>query len=293
MALPSGKGLRPMSTIDVARHNDSVVITINNPEAFNALGPTMVDDFVTGATEAAADRSCRSVIVTGHGEKAFCAGIDVKSVAVRDASAGAPDAGERLDPIAAGFENLHHHLSSMIRTIHNLPIPVIAAVNGHAIGAGFAIAAACDLRVVGDNAKFADGFVRRGISGCELGLSYFLPKLVGASRAFDWMMTGRRVDAQEALAAGLASQVTPADKTVDRALELSADIAGLAPMAVSMTKEVMWANLHASSLDHALALESRTQAMTRTTSDAAEARQSFLEKRAPVFGAPTTPRQIR
>ena len=85
----------------------------------------------------------------------------------------------------------------MIRTIHTLPIPVIAAVNGHAIGAGFALAAASDLRVAGNTAKFADGFVRRGISGCELGLSYFLPKLVGASVAFDWMLTGRRIEAEE------------------------------------------------------------------------------------------------
>jgi len=282
-----------MSTIDSERHDDSVVITLNNPDAFNAFAPNMVGDFVDALREAAADRSCRSIVVTGAGEKAFCAGIDVKSVASRDAARAEAETGDRLDPIVSGFENLHHNLGSMIRTIHTLPIPAIAAVNGHAIGLGFALAAASDLRVAGDSAKFADGFVKRGISGCELGLSYFLPKLVGASAAFDWMMTGRRIEADEALRTGLVGQVVAPDATVDTALALGRDIAQLAPMAVSMTKEVMWANSHAASLDQALALESRTQAMTRTTQDAAEARRSFLEKRPPVFAQPDTPRQLR
>lgn len=280
-----------MSTIDSERQGTVAVITLNNPDAFNALAPNMIGDFVTVVREVAADRSCRSIIVTGSGEKAFCAGIDVKSVADRDAAATSTS-GE-LDPIVAGFENLHHNLGAMIRTLHTLPIPVIAAVNGHAIGAGFAMAAACDLRVAGDTAKFADGFVKRGISGCELGLSYFLPKLVGASLAFDWMMTGRRVEAEEARRSGLVGQVVSPGQAVDTALALAADIALLAPMAVSMTKEVMWANLHAASLDQALALESRTQAMTRTTKDAAEARLAFLEKRPPVFAEPSPARRLR
>lgn len=279
-----------MSQIDLERHDTSAVVTLNNPEAFNALSPNMIGGFVEAVREAAADRSCRSVVVTGTGQKAFCAGIDVKSVADRDSAAtGATD----VDPIVAGFENLHHNLGAMIRTVHTLPVPVISAVNGHAIGVGFAIAAASDLRVAGDNAKFADGFVKRGISGCELGLSYFLPKLVGASAAFDWMLTGRRIEADEAQQSGLVGKVVEPANTVDTALALGAEIANLAPMAVAMTKEVMWANAHAASLDQALALESRTQAMTRTTRDAAEARAAFLEKRPPVFGEPDTPRRLR
>jgi enoyl-CoA hydratase len=281
-----------MSTVDAERHDTSVVVTLNNPDAFNALAPNMTNDLVEALRAAAADRSCRSIILTGAGQNAFCAGIDVKSVAAKDALAAA-DSDERLDPVAQGFENLHHHLSSMIRTIHTLPIPVISAVNGHAIGVGFALAAASDLRVAGDNAKFADGFIRRGISGCELGLSYFLPKLVGASLAFDWMLTGRRVEADEASRSGFIGQVVDPADTVDTALALGCSIAELAPMAVSMTKEVMWSNLHAASLDQALALEGRTQAMTRTTADAAEARLSFLEKRPPVFKEPSNPRIVR
>lgn len=281
-----------MSTIDSERQGTTAVITLNNPEAFNAFAPNMIVDFVDVVRAAAADRSCRAIVLTGAGDKAFCAGIDVKSVAARDAASATED-DSRLDPIVAGFENLHHNLSAMIRTLHTLPIPVIAAVNGHAIGVGFALAAASDLRVAGDNAKFADGFVKRGISGCELGLSYFLPKLVGASTAFDWMMTGRRIDAEEALRSGFAGQVVAPSDTLEVALGLGEAISQLAPMAVSMTKEVMWANLHAASLDQALALEARTQAMTRTTQDAAEARLSFLEKRSPVFSQPDAPRHVR
>ncbi len=273
------------------RHDSTVVITLDNPEALNAVTPTMVDGLGDLLRDAATDRSCRAVVLTGAGERAFCAGIDVKGVAARDAAAGTD--GEALDPVLAGFENLHHHLSSMIRTVHQLPIPVIAAVNGHAIGAGFALAAAADLRIIGTGARFTDGFVSRGISGCELGLSYFLPRLVGAANAFDWMLTGRRVGADEAAAAGFAPTPVAPDAVLAAALERAAAIGALAPAAVSMTKEVMWANLHAASLDHALSMEARTQALVRTSADAAEARRSFLEKRDPDFANPTTPRRVR
>ena len=287
----------PAPSVDTVRHGPTTVVTLNNPDAFNALAPNMADDLVEALRTAAADRTCRSVVLTGEGDRAFCAGIDVKSVAVRDAAAQGVDQNQmpetRVDPVLAGFENLHYGLGAMIRTIHTLPIPVIAAINGHAIGAGFALAAAADLRVIGSRARFADGFVKRGISGCELGLSYFLPRLVGASVAFDWMLTGRNVDADEAHRCGFVSLLTDPDQMLEAALERAEQIAGLAPAAVQMTKEVMWMNLDASSLDQALALESRTQALTRTTDDAAEARRSFLEKRSPVFAEPTPPRPVR
>ena len=264
-----------MSDIEVERRGRVAVLTLNRPDALNAFTPPMLEAFDAALRSSASDRSCRAVVIGGAG-RAFCAGVDVKSV-------GASDAGGKGDLVADSFENLHYTLSGVVRTIHALPIPVIGAVHGHAIGGGFAFAAACDLRVAGESAKFADGFVKRGISGCEMGLSYFLPKIVGSARAFEWMMTGRRVEAPEALSAGLVSSVVADDELVERAVALGAAIADNAPMAVSMTKEVMWANLHAASLDHALALESRSQVMTRNTLDAVEARMAFLEKRKPVF----------
>ena len=159
--------------LDVTEHDTSTVLTLQREEVMNALTPAMVGELDAALRTAATRRSCRAIVLTGTG-RGFCVGIDVKDVAARDAGAG--DSG--VDPLIAGFENLHHRLSAVIRTIHHLPVPVIAAVNGHAIGLGFALAAACDMRVAGSGASFADGFIRRGISGCELGLSYFLPMYI-------------------------------------------------------------------------------------------------------------------
>lgn len=270
------------------RHGPTSVITINRPDALNSLASSTIDALDQALRAEAADRSVRAIVLTGTGDRSFCAGADVKGIAQRDAADG-----PTLDPITGGFENLHLTMGGVTRLIHALPIPVIAAVNGHCIGAGFAYAAACDMRIGSTNAKFANGFVRRGISGAELGLSYFLPRAVSPAVAFDWMLTGRRVEAAEAHATGLISEVTEPDQLVARAIELGDALAENAPMAIAMTKEVMWANLHAGSLDQALALESRTQVMTRNTADAKEARNAFLEKRAPEFGAPDAPRVIR
>ncbi len=283
-----------MADLLIERHGPTAVLTIDRPEALNSLSPALLTDLPAAMEDAGADRSCRAIVITGSGDRAFCAGIDVKSVAARDAANEAADEQTvRVDPVVAGFENLHIVLSGIVRTIHTLPIPVIAAVNGHAIGAGFAIAAAADLRLGSTRATFADGFVKRGISGCEMGLSYFLPKIVGPALAFDLMLSGRRVGADDARTMGLISDVVEPSELVDRAMAMADQVAENAPMAISMTKEVMWANLHASSLDHALALESRTQSMTRITADAAEARRSFLEKRSPEFPTPAGDRPIR
>lgn len=266
--------------IGVVAEDGVTVVTLDNPEALNALTPAMIPALTGAIVGAGRDRSNRAIVITGIGERAFCAGIDVKSVARRDAGPTVDGA----DPIVAGFEHLHHDLSDIIRAIHRVPVPVIAAVNGHAIGAGFAIAAACDLRLAGHRATFADGFIARGISGCELGLSYFLPAIIGSAAAFELMLTGRRIDQETAVGLGLARPVAAGEDLVGTATALAAEIAANAPFAVAMTKEVMWANRHAGSLDQALALEARTQALARGTADAAEARQAFLEKRPPRFG---------
>lgn len=264
----------------------TTIVTIDNPEALNALRPPMIPALEEAVRAADAEPTCRAIIITGSGDRAFCAGIDVKSVVRQDETAtsdGGAGAGSQ-DPIVAQFDLLHRALSDIIRAIHRASTPVIAAVNGHAVGGGFAIAAACDLRLAGPRATFADGFVKRGISGCELGLSYFLPAIVGEAAAFELMLTGRRIDASAAAGLGLVSRVAEEGALLDEARALAEEIAANAPMAVAMTKEVMWANRHAGSLDQALALESRTQVMTRQTADAAEARRAFLEKRPPVFG---------
>ena len=274
----------------IDRRGGAVTITLNRPEALNALTPSMISGLVEELRAAASDRSCRCVVLTGTG-RGFCAGIDVKGVAARDAAAASGREG--LDPLVAGFENLHITLSNIIRTIHTIPVPVIAAVNGHAVGAGLAIAAASDLRLAARSATFSDGFVKRGISGCEMGTSYFLPRIVSPAMANELMLTGRRIDAAEAERIGLVSRVVDDDDLAAAAHSLAAEIAANAPAAIAMTKEVMWANLHAPSLDSALAMESRTQSLVRNTADAREARSSFLEKRDPVWEEPSEERPLR
>lgn len=292
----SSPSLRHMGTetadIVTERIGSTEVLTLNRPESLNAFTPSMLDLLDRSLRTAAADRDCRAIVLTGAGDRAFCAGVDVKGVAAQDDARRSPG-DTAVDPTLAGFESLHLGLSQVVRTIHSIPVPVIAAVNGHAVGGGFALVAAADLRIASNNATFSDGFVKRGISGCEMGLSYFLPKLVGASVAFEWMLTGRRVEADEARHVGFVGRVVEGSELLAAACELGEMLAANAPMAISTTKEVMWTNLHAGNLDHALALESRNQIMTRATADAAEARASFLEKRRPDFSNPATPRPLR
>ncbi len=266
----------------IERRGSTELVTLNRPDGLNSLSPTMISELPRAIADAARDRSCRAIVIVGAGERAFCAGIDVKSVAARDATI---DEGG-LDPIVASLENLDAGLGNIVRMMHRVPVPVIAAVNGHAVGAGFAMAAACDVRLASTAATFADGFVKRGISGCEMGLSYFLPKIVGPALAFELMMSGRRMLPDEARRAGLVSDVVEPGDLIDRALSLADSFAENAPMSISTTKEVMWANLHAPSLDSAMALEARNQILIRNTADAAEARLAFLEKRPAQFAAP-------
>ena len=254
------------------RYGPTEVLTLNRPESLNTFTSDMLDHLSWSLRSAAADPGCRAIVVTGAGDRAFCAGVDVEAAAALDASSGSSEDATTVDDALTGFENLHLSLSHVVRTIHSIPLPVIAAVNGDAVGGGFALAAAADLRIATSNATFSDGFVNQGISGCEMGLSYFLPKLVGASVAFDWMLTGRRVDADEACQVGLVSRVVDNSELLTAALELGEMTAANAPRANSTAKEVMATDPH---LD-----------------DADGARQSFLEKRRPDLSDPETPRPL-
>jgi enoyl-CoA hydratase/carnithine racemase len=163
--------------------------------------------------------------------------------------------------------------------LRRLQQPVIAAVNGVAYGGGFALSLACDLRVASESARFCAQFIKVGIGGCDIGISYTLPRAIGSSRAFDLLLTARTVAADEALALGIVSEV--AADPVERALELADTIVGYSPFGVVMTKEVMWANLDAPSIESAIHLENRTQILASTGGEVAEAAMAFVEKRAP------------
>jgi enoyl-CoA hydratase len=164
-----------------------------------------------------------------------------------------------------------------------LPQPIIAAVNGPASGGGLALALASDVRVAAASARFDVAFVRVGLSGCDIGVSWLLPRLIGAGKAFELMLSGRTFDAAEAAAMGLLSRVVADGVAIEAALETADSIAANSPFGVWMTKEVMWANLETGSLQAGIDLENRTQILALATGDMREAMAAFVEKRPPLF----------
>jgi enoyl-CoA hydratase len=249
------------------------LLTLDRPERLNAMSRDLVADLHTALDEVAADRECRVVVLTGEG-RGFCSGLDLKETgdSAREADGG-PAAGMRMQ----------QHIATLIPQLRRLPQPVIAAVNGPATGGGLALALACDVRIAAESARFNVAFIRVGLSGCDIGVSYLLPRLIGASRAFELLLTGRMVDATEADRIGLVLKVVPDADVLDAALETAELIRANSPFGVWMTKEVMWSNLEAGSLQAAIDLENRTQLLASHTGDLVEAMTAFMEKRPPNF----------
>lgn len=250
---------------------DIAVLTLNNPEKLNALSFAMVDEIHAALDEVGRDNSCRVVVLTGAG-RGFCPGLDLSKVEGSSTSAGTT--GPR-----AGMLSQEHIADIPIR-LRRLQQPVIAAVNGPAYGGGFAISLACDIRIASTEAAFCSQFIKVGIGGCDIGISYTLPRLIGASRAFEMLLTARKVTAAEAEALGIVSEVVDGP-VLDRALELAEMICDYSPFGVAMTKEVMWANLDAPNIEAAIHLENRTQILASTGGEVMEAAMAFREKRKP------------
>lgn len=245
------------------------VLTLNRPDRLNALTEELVDSFTGALSGLAEDPTCRVVVVTGSG-RGFCAGIDLKQD---------PEGPERT---VVDYMALQDAFSGVPRAIRDTPQPVIAAVNGPAAGGGMALALACDVRVASASASFHVAAVKLGLSAGECGISYHLPRYLGTARAFEVMLTGRPVPADEAERFGLVSRVVPDGEVLDAALDIAGQIVELSPIAVRMTKQIMWRNLE-NDFEDALALENRTQVLAAITDDAREATAAFVEKRAPRF----------
>lgn len=264
-----------MTTVRHERPADGVVLlTLDRPERLNAMNFELVSDLHDALDEVAADRSCRVVVLTGAG-RGFCAGLDLKGTGTAPGAAG-------LGQVQGGLVG-QQHIARLVPHLRSLPQPVIAAVNGPAAGGGLALALASDIRVAAASARFNVAFVRIGLSGCDIGVSYLLPRLIGAARAFELMLTGRIIDAEEAARIGLVLDVVADGTVVDTALETAALIARNSPFGVQMTKEVMWSALEVNSMQAAIDLENRTQLLTSFTEDMREAIAAFLGKRDPVW----------
>jgi len=234
-------------------------LTLNRPGNLNALTYEMIETIHAALDAVDADHDCRAVILTGAG-KGFCAGLDLNGFGVVPGT-------EDLGRVQQGMAT-QQIIAEVVHHMRDVRQPIISAVNGAAAGGGFAFACASDIRYCGESAKFGTAFVRLGISGCDIGVSWMLPRLIGASRAWELLLTGRVFDAQEADRIGLVSRVVPDDALEDTVLGVAAEIAANSPFGVWMTKEAMWSNLEIPSLRAGIDLENRNQIMAAQTADA-------------------------
>ena len=252
-----------MAEVEVTREGAVQTITLNRPEVFNAFNRA-VHAGLREAFKEARDPEVRAVVVTGAG-KGFCAGQDLKEFS---------EGGDVSDSLRATYH-------PNVLAIRALDKPVIAAVNGACAGAGLSFACVCDIRIASDAATFVPGFIGIGLVP-DAGGTYFIHRLLGAPRAFEWMTSNRRLTAAEAHAWGLVSEVVDADGLAARAAELAAFYAGLPTRAIGMTKR-LFDNADSSTLDEQLELEAQLQSVAVQSDDFREGVAAFLEKRPPSF----------
>lgn len=250
------------------------LLTLNRPDRLNALTHDLVAELHDRLRVVGADPAVRAIVLTGAG-RGFCAGIDLGGPGAPASAAGWGGPGE-------GFA-AQQHIAELVLALRRLRQPVISAVNGPAAGGGFALALASDVRVADRTARFNAAFVRIGLSGCDIGVSWLLPRLIGAGRAWELLLTGRLVDADEADRLGLLTRLVAEGGAVDAALEIAEAIAANSPFGVWMTKEVMWSQLEVGSLQAGIDLENRTQILSTFSDDHREAVAAFTEKRPPRF----------
>jgi len=253
------------------------IITLNRPERLNAIGQAVREEVHAAVEAAHQDDAIRAAIITGAG-KGFCSGADLSGAAARAAGGGgipAPTAqGERLDEMG--------WVGRWAKRFAHFDKPLIAAVNGVAAGAGMSMALACDVRIGSTAARFKTVFVERNLSP-DSGMSYFLPRIVGYSRAADLVFSSRAVNADEAYRIGLLDRVVEPDALIDEAVKMGEEMAQWPPLAVRMAKRVLQRNQDAE-LDDALRYESVALGFARkATNDTRESIASFAEKRKGVY----------
>ena len=250
------------------------LLTLSRPEKLNAMTAELVQSLHDHLDEIAIDPDVRVVVLTGAG-RGFCAGLDLGGYGVTPNT-------ERMGRTQAGFAT-QKHIASLIPHLRSLPQPVIAAVNGPAAGGGFALVLGSDIRLAGRSAKFNAAFIRIGLSACDIGTSWLLPRLIGAARAQELMLTGRVFSSAEAERIGLVIERVPDDHLLELALAKADLIMSNTPFGVALTKEGMWTALEIPGMQAAIDLENRQQIMASATADHREAMMAFLEKRPPVF----------
>ncbi len=248
-----------MSIVEVSSIEPHIsVIRLNRPERLNALTFELTGELHDALDQVADDSECKVVILTGAG-RGFCAGLDLRDFGTPPAPGAHRHVNSGIDP--------QTFMSNLTLHMRDLPQVIVAAVNGPAFGGGLALACAADIRVASDSARFCSAFIRTGLSGTDIGITYLLPKLIGNARAFDLILTGRDIDATEAFQMGLVSKVVPGEELDNLALGYARQMAAYTKSGLRTTKEVLWHNTEASGLASALALEIRNQNLLQHAPD--------------------------
>ena len=264
-----------MSLVEITTPQPHVrQITLNRPARLNAMSIDLVIELNEAFERCGGDNDCSVIVLTGAG-RAFCSGLDLKDYGVIP----------NIDGLQVGqiAQRSMRYYSRLIPTMRRLPQPIIAAVNGVAYGGGFCLSLGAELRIASDRAEFNSTGIVNGLTSTELGVSYLLPRLIGAAHSNDILLTGRVVDAEDALRMGLVSRVVPDEELMDAVAEVTERMCGFSPYGLAMTKDVIWANLEVGSLDAAIEIEDRNQLMLGFTENLPEAIRAFDAKRPPRY----------
>ena len=249
------------------------ILRLNRPDSLNALSWELTRELHDALDGLDRNNRCRVIVMTGAG-RAFCAGLDLKE---QSNTGGLTDgaSGPRAGLIAQNY------MAGLIPHMRRIQQPLIAAINGPAYGGGFALALGCDIRIAARSARLCTQFIRVGVSGCDIGVSYMLPRLIGASRAHDLILSARTVDAEEAERYGIVTRIVEDGEALEAGLALADELCDFTPFGVFATKQVMWANLEVGSLEIGIQLENRNQIMAGSSGETQEAAAAFFEKRKP------------
>ena len=258
-------------TLAVERDGPVDTLWLNRPNELNAITTPMVSELRHYFDHLLENQQTRVVLMGGKG-KAFCAGLDIK--AASDTSVPRPFGA------GMGFQG---YLAEVYMKMRRCPQPIISLIQGPACGGGFAFALASDVRIAADNARMNAAFIKLGLSACDMGTSYFLPRLVGTSVASELMLTGKFIDAERSLRTNLVSEVVPEAELLATAKAYAREMLLASPMGLRLTKEGLNVALDAPGLEAAIAIENRNQVLCSRTADAKEGMRAFIEKRPPVY----------
>jgi enoyl-CoA hydratase len=259
-----------MGTVEIERVEPHVtIIRMNRPERLNAINFALVADLHDALDEVGSDLDCKVVVLTGAG-RGFCSGLDLKDWGTP------PEPGEHPH-VKVGIDG-QAFMSNLTVHMRTTPQVIVAAVNGVAFGGGLGLACAADVRIAAASSRYCSAFIRTGLTGTDIGISYTLPRLVGNARAFDLILSGRDIDAAEAERMGLVARVVPDDELIEQTLAYVRPMAAYTRTGLTMTKEVLWHNVDNPSMTAAIAIENRNQNIANRAPDVIEYMQAYRSR---------------